>query len=200
MEQYTGAEPLGWRSRGYLPHFEGGEIPQSITFRLFDSFPDDFLERLAWELRLTPPEEIEIERYNRIQDFLDTGHGNAWLSDPAVAEMVQNALLFFDDKRYHLSAWVIMPNHVHALITPLSGWLLSDILHSWKSFTAKEANRLLRRKGHFWYPDYFDRYIRDEKHFAAVVEYFENNPIGARLCEKPEDYLWSSMRRRYEIR
>nr|WP_249355763.1 transposase [Chloracidobacterium aggregatum] len=85
-----------------------------------------------------------------------------------------------------------MPNHVHVLVTPLHGNSLSSILHGWKSFTAKEANRRLGREGPFWMEEYFDRAIRDENHFRRVVEYIGNNPVKAGLCPEPSAWRWSS--------
>jgi hypothetical protein len=55
-----------------------------------------------------------------------------------------------------LHAWVVMPNPVHGLFTPEAGFTLVGNLHSWKSFTPKEANRLLSRSGQFWQEEYFD--------------------------------------------
>jgi putative DNA methylase len=88
--------------------------------------------------------------------------------------------------------WVIMPNHVHVLLTPLPGWHLDQAEHSIKSYTANEANKVLKRKGQFWAPECFDRYIRDWRHFDAVIRYIENNPVKARLCKRPEDWPFSS--------
>ena len=51
---------------------------------------------------------------------------------------------------------------------------------------------MLRRSGQFWFEEYFDRYIRDAKHFAATVRYIENNPAKAKLCARPEDWPFSS--------
>jgi len=65
-------------------------------------------------------------------------------------------------------------------------------MHSLKSFTSHEANKILGRHGHFWFKEYFDRYIRNGEHFRAVVRYIEENPVKARLCEKPEDWKFSS--------
>jgi REP element-mobilizing transposase RayT len=89
-----------------------------------------------------------------------------------------------------------MPNHVHVLFSPVSDFSLSQIVQSWKSFTAKEANRILKRTGKFWQADYFDRYVRDQKHFDAALEYIEVNPVKAKLCRSAEDWRWSSARRR----
>jgi REP element-mobilizing transposase RayT len=105
---------------------------------------------------------------------------------------VQEAILFFDTDRYLLSAWVVMPNHVHLVTTPLPGKQLAKIMQSLKSFTANEANKELERKGRFWMPDYFDRYVRNRRHFAAAIHYVENNPVKAGLCRRPEDWPFSS--------
>lgn len=187
----------GWHSRGYLPHFDGGhEHPQSVTFRLADSLPAVVVERLAAELKALPPAKQEPERRKRIEAYLDAGPGACHLHDPRVAAVVESALLFFDAGRYRLHAWVVMPNHVHALFTPADGFSLSGIVGSWKSYTSKAANRVLGRTGQFWDEDYFDRYVRDEAHYATAVAYIENNPVKAGLCTAAGDWPFSSARAR----
>lgn len=89
-------------------------------------------------------------------------------------------------------AWCVMPNHVHTIFTPHTGWAWSEIAGSWRSFTAKQCNRALGRAGRFWQRDPFDRYIRDQEHFGKTLRYIEDNPVKARLCDKPEDWPWSS--------
>jgi len=186
------APGLGWHSRGYLPHFEGGSIPQEVTFRLADSFPSELLDRWRNELACLLPSESEAERRKRVEEYLDLGKGECLLRDARVAGMVENALLYFDDTRYHLHAWVVMPNHVHTLFTAETGFTLWSILHSWKSFTSKAANRILGRHGQFWQEDYFDRYVRNEEHYWAAVDYIEMNPVKAGLCARKEDWPFSS--------
>jgi hypothetical protein len=83
-----------------------------------------------------------------------------------------------------------MPNHVHVLIRMMHV-PLATIVQSWKSYTAHEANKLLGRKGIFWMPDYFDRFIRDERHFKATVDYILQNPVKAGLVYAPEQWPWS---------
>jgi REP element-mobilizing transposase RayT len=183
----------GWYSRGYLPHFDGC-LPQMITFRLADSMPQYLLDQWNLELTKWQPRDADVERRRRMDAYLDRGEGDAWMKEPRVANVVQDALLHFDSERYSLAAWVVMPNHVHALATPLKGWEMGKILHSLKSFTAKECNRLLGRSGAFWQTESFDRYVRNEKHYRSVVAYIERNPVKAGLCQKPEDWLWSSAR------
>lgn len=187
---------LGWHSRGYLPHFDAGEVAQFITFRLHDSLPREVLTRWREELKLERSSEAESIMRRRVEAYLDQGHGACYLKDPQVAAMVQNALLFHDRRKYRLSAWVVMPNHIHMLCVPCTGHSLADIMHSVKSFASSAANKMLDRSGRFWQKEYFDRYIRNARQFAKTVAYIENNPVKANLCEKAEDWPFSSARLR----
>ena len=181
----------GWHSRGYLPHFDGGEIAQTVNLRLGDSLPKAVIERWKKELKQVGNDIDGILR-KRIEHYLDQGYGSCALRDERVATIVQNSLLRFDGERYRLSAWGVMPNHVHMLITPCESWSLWEILKSMKSFTSREANKLLKRRGRFWMEDYFDRYVRDRKHLKSAIAYIENNPVKAGLCKRPEDWPFSS--------
>ena len=186
--------PKGWHSRGYLPHLDAGEIVQMVTFRLADSFPHQMLALWADELAHLPRDEVTTEQYRRIERYIDRGAGEAWLRDERIASLVQDALLYFDGERYHLHAWVVMPNHVHALVTTADSHGLPGIVHSWKSYTANRANRLLKRQGDFWHRDYYDRYIRDDRHYATAVAYIEANPVRAKLCACVNEWTFSSVR------
>jgi putative DNA methylase len=179
-------------SRGYLPHWEAGETPQSITFRTADSLPKSVLEQWQTELARLPVEQQTRERRKRIEEALDRGRGACVLARAELATIVEEALRHFDGSRYRLHAWVIMPNHVHVLITPLSGHSLSEILHTWKSYTAKLINKQLGQTGQFWQEEYFDRMIRDDQHFDAALEYIHNNPVKAGLCANAGDWPFSS--------
>jgi REP element-mobilizing transposase RayT len=101
-------------------------------------------------------------------------------------------LLHFDTVRYRLFAWVVMPNHVHALLQLVPGRPLDRIVHSWKSYTAKQANRLLGRTGPFWAREYFDRVMRDDGHLVKTAAYIETNPVKAGLCASISDWQFSS--------
>ena len=84
-----------------------------------------------------------------------------------------------------------MPNHVHVLVKTMPDISISDIMHSWRSFTAHEANMVLGRTGQFWMEEYFDRYIRDAEHFDSTVRYIRNNPVKAGLVSEPEQWPWA---------
>ena len=184
----------GWHSRGYLPHFDGGEIAQTINLHLADSLPQTVLRAWENELAKSSPSNMDAVLRRRIEHYLDQGYRSCALRDARIAAMVQKSLLHFDGKRYRVSAWVVMPNHVHMLLTPCAGWPLSQIMQSLKSYTSHEANKILGKTGQFWMEDYFDRYVRDAKHFNNAIAYIEKNPVKARLCKKPEDWPFSSAR------
>jgi len=175
-----------WFSRGYLPHFDLPDLLQSITFRLADSLPQAVLDEMTHELAEHPEAKRQRERERRIAAYLDAGHGACWLKDSRVADLVESALLHFDGRRYRLLAWCVMPNHVHALVETNEGFPLSKIVHSWKSFTGNEANKILGRSGDFWQREYHDRFIRDDEHYRNAVVYIENNPVKAGLVTTAE--------------
>ena len=185
-----------WSSRGYLPHFDQSRLVQSLTFRLHDAVPDSVVQswktQLAWVENLPAADPREVELRKRISKYEDAGYGACWLRDERVALLVENALLHFDDQRYRLIAWCIMPNHVHGLVETWESWPLSMIVHSWKSYTAQIANQILGRSGDFWFREYHDRFIRDERHFANAVEYIERNPEKAGLAARREEWRWGS--------
>ena len=172
---------------------------QSLNFRLGDSLPTTVLDKWQSELSLRRDEERNVELRRRIEEYLDAGHGECWLRQPEIARLVEDTLVLFDPKRYRLLAWCIMPNHVHVLIETKEGFPLAEVLHSWKSFTSSEANKLLRRRGEFWQREYLDRYIRNATHYENVVAYIEENPVKARLARLKTDWLWSSARFRARL-
>jgi REP element-mobilizing transposase RayT len=191
MSEISDHKPIGWHSRGYLPHFDAGEVFQSITFRLYDSMPQTLLEQWKQELA-RESEEFEDKLRYKIEAYLDRGIGACYLANNRIATLVQSALLHFDGERYRLAAWVVMPNHVHLLAAPCSPHSLSNIMHSIKSYTAQQANKILGRKGNFWFEDYFDRYIRNANHYENALSYIESNPEGAGLCKSSRDWEFSS--------
>jgi putative transposase len=174
--------PKGWHSRGYLPHFDSPETVQFVTFRLADSLPTAVAKALGHR-------EGNVHRIDR---ELDVGLGACWLRKPDIASLVQDALLHFDGERYCLLAWCLMPNHVHVVIDIVGDQSLTNIVRSWKSFTARQANARLERSGPFWHADYFDRYMRNEEHLAQTVEYVEQNPVKAGFVSTAADWIWSS--------
>lgn len=173
----------GWHSRGYLPHFDSPESIQHIVFRTLGSLPKAVVDAL--------PATVDRRR-ETIDAALDRCNGPRPLADPQAAQIVQSALLHFDQVRYRLLAWSVMPNHVHVVVETSTGFPLGGLVRSWKAFSAAQINRALGRRGAFWAPDYFDRYVRDETDLGATISYVENNPVVAGLASTPADWPWSS--------
>ena len=118
--------------------------------------------------------------------------GSCLLRDQPIAMLVRDSLLHFDNERYHVHAWCVMPNHVHVVVTPFGEHTLSSILHAWKSFTAHAINKRLGTSGEVWERESFDHLVRSEDALQRFVSYVENNPVAAGLCEKPEGWPFSS--------
>jgi len=175
-----------------LPHWRQKGVAYFVTFRLADSLPKQKLEQLRmereeWFRKHHPPyskmEQAEYHRLfsKRVQDWLDAGEGACHLSNIQAAQIVADALRFFDGTRYRLGAWVVMPNHVHVVVTPLGEYELSGITHSWKSFTANKINRLLGRSGAFWMEESYDHIVRNPEQLYQIEQYIINNPSRANV-------------------
>jgi len=189
------SRPPGWYSRGYHHHFDGDGAVQFITFRLADSIPKELYEQ--WQGELTDADsqglrpKLRISQLKRISRYEDLGRGACHLGDHRIAKVMLHALQFANGKHYDLIAWCIMPNHVHVLIEMFTGFYMRDIVRSWKSYTAHQANKILGRTGMFWGKDYFDRYIRDSDHFNNTVFYIMENPVKAGLVKMASQWPWS---------
>jgi REP element-mobilizing transposase RayT len=187
------------RKRSRLPHWDVPDGTYFVTYCLHDALPRAFIERLrqrredlerAIEKGVAGPTVMDRWQGERAlvmeaEKHLDRSDGICWLRQPAPAEIAANALRFFDRERYDLLAWVVMPNHVHAVARLFSGITIDRVIHSWKSYTAKECNRLVGRGGRFWQEDYFDRSIRDREHLERAMTYVGRNPIKAGLADWP---------------
>ncbi len=179
-----------WHRRFHsVPHRENKAL-QSITFRLYDSLPKEVIEEIKLKLDINEDDDsydsIQYQRLRqKIAEYEDAGYGQCFLRDERIAAIMQDTLKHFDGERYQLICWCIMPNHVHVLIEVNEGWSLSRIMHGWRSYTAKEANRILVRTGKFWMEEYYDRYIRDDNHLQQTINYILNNPANAGLDEWP---------------
>lgn len=173
------------RSRGHLPHLEAEHATYFVTFRLADSLPTSVLTSL--QLTCAQDPDAARKRVRDVERALENGHGACYLNVPAIAQVVAETLQKFDGERYRLFAWCVMPNHVHVVCQPLASLELKDILHSWKSYTAQQANRILNRKGKdFWQREYFDHLIRDRGQLERAIRYTVETPIKAGL----KDWKW----------
>ena len=158
------------KSRNHLPHWDAERITCFITFRLADSLPADLYPSGAgrpWLEHHPKPwlpktEAAYHKRFStRIDQALDAGHGSSLLRAKEVAAFVSDTLTRCDAVDYLLHSWVIMPNHVHVLVSPFPGEPLAGMVIGWKRFSATRIHKASGATGTLWQKDYFDRLIRD---------------------------------------
>jgi REP element-mobilizing transposase RayT len=147
----------GWRTRGYLPHFDAADIWQCITYRLADAVPHHAIADMERKLDLIEEVERQRQRRRRIEAWIDAGHGACLLRRPDIAGIIWENWQHFAGERYDIGPWVIMPNHVHILIRVHAGWPLEGILRSWKSYTAKRIMAVTGVAAPVWLDDSWDR-------------------------------------------
>ena len=183
------------RGRGKLPHWEKENGIYFVTFRLADALPKKvteglkvereevlrILEKTERELSSTEKRKIDKLFTRKIEEYLDKGTGSCILRNPEVAEIAASSLRHFDGERYNIFSWSVMPNHVHVVFRPLQNSSLEGILHSWKSYSAHEINRVLNHTGKIWQREYYDRLIRNQDEFEKTNRYVLNNPLKAGL-------------------
>ena len=196
-QRSAGVSPAGapephkyWHSRGYLPHCDTPGLVQSITFRLADALPAEVLKKLLDD------EPASTAQQEHLAQLLDSGMGSCLLLEPAIGQLVEDALLHFDGQRYQLLAWCVMPNHVHVVLETRGGYSLSHVVQAWKSFTVHAINRLKVSEGMVWQADYFDRYVRSDEQLQVLIAYVEQNPVTAGLVVDAAAWPFSSARRR----
>jgi REP-associated tyrosine transposase len=122
-----------------------------------------------------------------IRIALDREHEQRRLTDPILAQtLLDSAKLYETKQRWHITLLVLMPDHLHALLSFARDESMSDIIGDWKRFHA-------HKHGVTWQEGYFDHRLRaDERseQLAAKMTYIRNNPVAAGLCGKAEDWRW----------
>ena len=180
-----------------LPHWQQGPAMQFVTLRLGDALPASLIdgwrmERDAWLLENPKPWTAETQaeyhrRFSRkIERWLDQGMGSCVFAAADAREVLKNCLMRFEGERVVHHAWVIMPNHLHVLFSPLVP--MEQLIQAWKSHSARTLGM-----GPLWQRDYRDTLIRDWDHCQNVVRYIRRNPLKAKLPERSFT-LWESAR------
>ena len=198
-----------WR---HLPHWRQPGATYFVTFRLADSLPQSKLRELAsikaaWarthgipgtksETGAEYQSTLQRDRIPnalwqsltgivvaKVEGWLDQGIGECWMNRTEVSAIVAESLHHMDDDLYELGCYVLMPNHIHAVIRPLQPQTqpLEKILQSRKCRTSRAINELLGRRGALWQEETFDRIVRDEEHLYRCIEYIGRNPTKAGL-------------------
>ncbi len=182
----------------HLPHWRQDGATYFVTFRLADAIPQDQLRalqrwRAIWEQSHPDPrserdwEELAREITTRTETWMDRGYGECVFRHQDLAKEMSKSLLHFQNERCFTSCFAVMPNHVHAVMKPLSDFELEDILESVKRFVSRRVNLRLDRSGTLWEQESYDRIIRNEEHLYRVVQYIGRNPAKAGLSR--EDWV-----------
>ncbi|MGA3025167.1 MAG: transposase [Bryobacteraceae bacterium] len=171
-----------------LPHYYPSEAILFVTWRLFGSLQ---LDRMAAK---SPPDAgREFLENDRLLDR--STDGPLWLGHPAVASLVAATLQrgHIEYGLYELYAWVIMPNHVHAVMRLYPSRNLPQIMRWIKGSTARASNLRLGRAGkQFWQYESYDHCVRNDNELNRIIHYVERNPVMAGLAEAIDDWPWSS--------
>jgi putative transposase len=197
----------------HLPHWRQDGATYFVTFRLADSLPQSKLDELAalkeaWERqhpRQHPPssgtalpsrratvqesrptDELARQLQERIERWLDQGMGSCPLKQPSLAAFLTSAMHHFDDDRYELDCYVVLPNHAHVIVRPLMPTThpIEAVVGSWKKYSSRRINRALQQTGDLWQDESYDRLVRDEEHLWRAIQYIGANPDKAGLARE----------------
>ncbi len=186
-----------------LPHYFDSEKPVFITYRLKFTLPGRIMDRFAKRKQ----EWLDDQANASPQDKQNThnkkdGLHFAWfdellgkaddipqvLHEKDITDIIASSFQHFNELRYKLLAYCIMPNHVHVLFLPIncadgSVFPVSRIIYSWKRYSANQINRILKRKGALWQQESYDHVVRNEAEMMNVVNYIIQNPVKAGLVD-----------------
>lgn len=193
------------RTRQNLPHWRQKGVTYFVTSRLGDAMPSRIVKQWKREGEewlkkhgitstseiptLLPPKKREFHRIftTKWHDWLDAGHGACWLKNCGISEIVAREFKRGQREKYHLDAWVLMPNHFHVLVEPIGEHSLSRVLQRWKGASARKANLALGRSGNFWQDEPFDHIVRSQAQLDHFRRYIAENPVKASL--KPAHFI-----------
>jgi REP element-mobilizing transposase RayT len=194
-----------------LPHYQpaGGEF--FVTFRLANSLPQKIIQSLKQEFKESIKAEGEENRnhlnklyFGKFDSLLDHSEsGEKWLENDEIAKIIANKIHDFDDDKYVLICFCIMPNHVHLLFKILkrdkarSTYPVTNILRLIKGSTARKANKILGRSGSFWQHESYDHLVRSDDERERIIRYILNNPVKAGLSDFWKDWRWTYCKEEY---
>jgi putative transposase len=205
-----------------LPHIQPIGATFFVTYNLHGSLPKIVLEKIKKEHELRKHEilfsnyankNVLLYREQRLhfKRYDDALHkvedGIKFLEIPQIAKIVADKMHAFDGMYYHLLAYTIMPNHVHAVFD-FSAQLdrygnyhkedyvqLHKVMQLIKGATAFDANNILKQRGvHFWQKDSYDHYVRNANELEGIINYVKTNPVSAKLVNNWEDWVFTYIR------
>lgn len=196
--------------RRNLPHYQPPQGEFFITFRLANSLPKVVTSKLSkeyHELNKVKSDQESISNkvqkkkyFARFDGILDqSNHGDNWLQNDQIAKIVSDKIHSFDNRKYLLICFCIMPNHVHLLFklnkrdkyrSTDSQYPVTNILKLIKGSTAYQANKLLNKTGSFWQNESYDHLVRDDEERENIIRYILSNSVKAKLVDSWKDWKW----------
>ncbi len=138
-------------------------------------------------LRHRVPHWVEPGALFHIRIALNREKEQKALIDPALAQGILDSAKFYEAKmRWHITLFLLMPDHLHALLSFARDESMSELIRGWKRFHTR-TNYVV------WQEGYFDHRLRaDERgeQLFAKMDYIRQNPVAAGLCAKAEDWRW----------
>ena len=116
------------------------------------------------------------------------------LTDSVITEILADVLRYDNGRRYELHCYVLMPDHIHALLRPLprgDGFApLPEIMQALKGVSAHRVNRLYGQSGAYWLDDGYTRFMRNDREYRATWRYLRDNPARAGYVGWGEEWPW----------
>jgi len=138
-------------------------------------------------LHHTVPSWVESAGLFHIRIALDREAQQRVLTDPVLAQpLFDSAKLYETKQRWHITLFLLMPDHLHALLSFARDRSMSRVIGDWKRFHA-------RTNGVTWQEGYFDHRLRSDEsgeQLSAKMNYMRRNPVAAGLCDKAKDWPW----------
>jgi putative transposase len=194
-----------------------GTLPQHVLNDLHDRKEQLLKVKRQGQSKASHRELVHKQLFAAYDEYLDRNRDIHFLNDPRIAALIRRSLYHWNGRKYGLCAYCILPNHAHLLLRPFDRespsqldmedlepgecadkWSpLASIMHSLKSYTANEANKILARTGQFWQHESYDHWVRDDEELERIVAYINANPVKAGLVQRPHEFLWCSAHDRY---
>jgi putative transposase len=116
------------------------------------------------------------------------------------AEILIETLFHYRDRKdYALHEFVVTPDHLHLLLTPSTTSSLEKAIQLIKGGSSHRIHKVRNPNMEIWQVGFYDWTIRDRNDWQAKVEYIHDNPVRAKLVQKPEDWPYSSANEKFSL-
>ena len=174
-----------------LPHWQQMGVCYFVTWRLADALPEAVLTRIRQEWSTEGNDDygsqsgqdltgIGRRMLASMERYADVGYGSCLLKEVGIRDVLDGIIKRGHGSNYHLHDYVLMPNHVHVLVS-IPSIPLDSVVRAWKGASARAINRLRKQSGNLWQRGYWDRMVRDAEHFSRCQGYIHANPTKANL-------------------